>query len=152
MSVRARLLLDLGIFAALLVAFNPAWTGLAIHEWISLAAIVPLLVHTIVNWQWTLSVINSFVDRLLHASRLNLLVDVALFVSAVAVMLSGLLVSQVISGALGLATAPNPVWIAVHSLSADTTIALLLVHFALHWRWIASAAVRVVPSKSVSPR
>jgi hypothetical protein len=28
----------------------------------------------------------------------------------------------------------------VHSVSADLTIGLLLVHFMLHWRWIVNAA------------
>lgn len=152
MSTRSRLVLDIATFAALLVAFNPERTGLAIHEWLSLAAIVPLLVHVIVNWDWTLRVASAFVDRLFHATRLNLLVDVALFVSSVAVMLSGLLVSQVVSGAFGLSAEPSAVWIAVHSVSADATIALLLIHFALHWRWIANAARRLVPVDSAPNR
>ncbi len=152
MSPRSRLLLDVGMFAALLAAFNPAWTGLAVHEWLSLAVAIPLLVHLVINWEWTLRVLGSFVDRLFHATRLNLLVDVGLFVSSVAVMLSGLLVSQVISGALGIAVAPSSVWIAVHSVSADATIALLLVHLGLHWRWVTNAALRVVPVDSTQPR
>ncbi len=151
MTARSRLLLDLGMFAALLVAFNPAWTGLAIHEWLSLAAIIPLLVHVIINWDATLRVIERFLDRLVHASRVNILVDTALFVSTIAVMLSGLMVSQTIAGLLDLATAPNQLWVAIHSLTADTTIALLLVHFALHWRWVTSVAFRLVPAEKPAP-
>jgi hypothetical protein len=135
------------MFAAMLAAFNPAWTGIAIHEWLGLAVIVPLLVHVIINWDATLRVIEKFVDRLLSASRINVLVDVALFVSTVAVMLSGLMVSQTIAGLLGLATAPNAMWVALHSFTADTTIALLLVHFVLHWRWLTSVAFRLVPAE-----
>ncbi len=148
MNARSRLLLDLGMFAALLAAFNPAWTGIAIHEWLSLAVAIPLLVHVIVNWEATLRVVERFVDRLFHTSRVNVLVDVALFVSTVAVMLSGLMVSQAIAGLLGLAVNPNPLWVAIHSLSADATIALLLVHFALHWRWVASVAFRILPAEN----
>jgi hypothetical protein len=148
MTARSRLLLDLGMFAALLVAFNPAWTGIAVHEWLSLAAIIPLLVHVIINWDATLRVIETFLDRLVHASRVNILLDTALFVSTVAVMLSGLMVSQTIAGLLGLAATPNQLWVAIHSLAADTTIALLLAHFALHWRWVASVAFRLVPAEN----
>ncbi len=148
MSARSRLLLDLGMFAALLVAFNPAWTGIAVHEWLSLAVAIPLLVHVIINWEATLRVISTFVDRLLHQSRLNILVDVALFVSTVAVMLSGFMVSHAIAGLLGITMTPNALWVAIHSLSADATIALLLVHFALHWRWVTSVAFRLVPAEN----
>jgi len=137
MSARSRLLLDAGMFAAMLVAFNPAWTGLVVHEWLSLAVIVPLLIHLIVNWEWTVRVIERFAERLLHVSRLNLIVDAALFVSAVAVMLSGLMVSHVITGAAGITLSPSSLWVAVHSLSADATVVFLLLHFALHWRWVA---------------
>jgi hypothetical protein len=140
MSARARLLLDLGMFVGLLAAFNPAWTGMALHEWLSVALIVPLLLHLIINWEWTVRVVNTFAERLLHASRLNLVVDVALFVSAVAVMLSGLMVSGVIAGALGVAAAPSVMWVAVHSVSADAAVALLLLHFGLHWRWILNVS------------
>jgi hypothetical protein len=147
MTARSRFLLDLGMFAALVSAFYPAWTGLAVHEWLSLALIIPLLVHTVINWEMTLRVVRAFFDRLLHTSRLNLVVDAALFVSGVAVMLSGLMVSQVVAGTLGLRTAASPMWVALHSVSADATIALLLLHLALHWRWVVSVAFRVIPAR-----
>ena len=142
MSTRTRLVLDLGMFGALLVAFNPAWTGIAIHEWLSVAVIVPLLFHLIINWEWTLRVIERFTERLLHTSRLNLVVDIALFVSTVTVMLSGLLVSQAIAGAMGLSVAPSAMWVAVHSVSANATIVLLLAHLGLHAGWVVNAARR----------
>lgn len=152
MSARSRLVLDALLFAALLAAFNPLWTGIAVHEWLSVAVIVPLLVHVIINWDWTLRVVGAFFDRLLHASRLNLLVDVVLFVSTVTVMLSGLLISQVIGTALGLSVSPAPVWVALHSVSADATIALLVVHLALHWRWVVSVSRRFVAVESTPSR
>lgn len=136
MNARARLLLDLGTFVALVVAFNPALTGLAVHEWLSIAVIVPLLLHLIINWEQTLRFVELFADRLKNKSRADLVVDVGLFVSAVAVMLSGLMISQVVAGLLGVSIAPSAIWVAVHSVSADLTIALLVAHFALHWRWV----------------
>jgi hypothetical protein len=33
--------------------------------------------------------------------------------------------------------------VSTHSWSADATILLLLVHFALHWRWIVNVAGRL---------
>ena len=137
MTARTRLLLDIGMFAAMLAAYNPTLTGLSTHEWLSIAAIGPLLFHLVINWDWTVRVISTFVDRLYHTSRLNLIVDAALFVSSVAVMLSGLLVSQIALPALGVVVAPTAAWVALHSVAADMTVTLLLVHFALHARWFA---------------
>ena len=54
MSARARLWLDLALFGALFIAYNPAWTRIAIHEWLSVLVIVPLLFHVIINWDQTL--------------------------------------------------------------------------------------------------
>jgi hypothetical protein len=148
MTARTRLGIDIGLFLALLLAFNPALTGLAVHEWLSIAIIAPLLLHLVINWEWAVRIFSEFLDRLMHASRLNLVVDALLFLSAVAVMLSGLLVSQVALALLGIATAPSALWIALHAVSADTTIALLLLHFALHAKWV----VRVLSLPSTSQR
>ena len=49
MSARARLWLDLALFGALFLAYNPAWTGVAVNEWLSVVTVVPLLFHVIVN-------------------------------------------------------------------------------------------------------
>jgi hypothetical protein len=148
MTARARLLLDLVLFAVLLVAYNPSWTGLAVHEWLCVAAAVPLLFHLIVNWEWVVQVARRFGERLRAMPRVHLVVDTGLFVAAVSVMVSGLMVSQAIARALGLVIVPDSAWVLVHSWSADATIALLLIHFVLHWRWVVSTARRLSGPRS----
>ena len=140
MTTRARLYLDLALFGALFAAYNPAWTGLAVHEWLCVVAIVPLLFHIVVNWDQTLQILRRFAVIVRATPKVNLVVDAALFVAAVAVMLSGLLISQVVAGVAGVTILPSSLWMTVHSVSADLTIGLLLVHFVLHWKWIVNAA------------
>lgn len=140
MPARARLWLDLALFGALFVAYNPAWTGVAVHEWLCVITVVPLLFHVIVNWDQTLAILRRFGQKLRATPKVNLTVDVALFIVAVTVMLSGLLISQSVARALGIAIIPNALWVDTHAWSADATILLLLVHFALHWRWIVNVA------------
>lgn len=144
MLTRARLLLDAGLFAALLAVNNPAWTGMSAHEWLGIALITPLLVHLIVNWDWTVKTVLRFVDAARNASRVNLIVDTLLFLSTVAVMVSGLVISTALPGLLGVTTAHSIIWYALHSVSADATILLMLVHLGLHWRWIARTVGRLV--------
>lgn len=151
MSAPKRLLLDAALAIALLTAANPALTGISVHEWLSLAVVTPLLAHLVLNWEWTARMTRVFFDRALDMPRLNLLVDSVLFVSTVAVMLSGFMVSHVIAGLLGLPTTPSALWSAVHSVSADSTVLLLLAHFALHWRWIVRVASRWLAAETPAP-
>lgn len=144
MTARARLLLDTGMFAALLAVNNPAWTGISVHEWLGIALVTPLLVHLIVNWDWTVRTVVNFVDKARHASRVNLVVDTLLFLSTVAVMVSGFVVSTTLPALFGTTTSPSVIWYALHSVTADATILLMLVHLGLHWRWVARTIGRLV--------
>ena len=101
MTVRARLWLDLALFGALFLAYNPAWTGVAVHEWLCVITIVPLLFHVIVNWDQTLQILRRFAELVRATPKVNLVVDAALFVAAVTVMLSGLLISQSVARTFG---------------------------------------------------
>jgi hypothetical protein len=140
MSARARLWLDLALFAALFLAYNPAWTRIAVHEWLSVIIIVPLLFHVIINWDQTLAIMRRFAEIVRATPKVNLVVDGALFIAGVTVMLSGLLVSHYVLRAVGVSVTPTALWVSTHRWSADATILLLLAHFALHWRWILRSA------------
>jgi hypothetical protein len=139
MSNKTRLVLDIGLLLAFLVAFSPGATGISVHEWLSLAIGVPTLIHLVINWDWVVRVAGNVLGKIRATSRVNLAVDMALFVATITVMLSGLLVSQVIATSLGLALTPDAIWYAVHSASATISVVLLTIHFALHAPW----AVRI---------
>jgi len=137
MSTRNRLLLDVALFAAIVIAYAPSATGISVHEWLALAIVVPTLLHLVLNWDWVVRSASKLIDRLSTVSRLNLVVDVALFVAAVTVTVSGFMVSQAISTALGISVTATALWASVHSFSADATMLLLFAHFALHAKWMA---------------
>ncbi len=59
MSRRSRFFIDFALLIGLLVANAPARTGIAIHEWLSIALVVPLLVHLVINWEWTVHVTKT---------------------------------------------------------------------------------------------
>ena len=139
MTARKRLPIDMFMFAAFLVGYKAFSTGLSLHEWLCVVLVAPVLVHMVINWDWAVRVSTSFSSRLRRTTRVNLIVDIVLFVFTVAVMLSGFMVSRVFAAAVGFSTTPDPIWYTVHSLSADSVIASALVHFALHWKWFARA-------------
>jgi hypothetical protein len=154
MRARSRLLLDLVIACGLIAAYRPTWTGISLHEWVSIAIIVPLAVHLVVNWEWCVRIARTFLDRLFHTSRANFVVDVGLLIASVAVMLSGVMVSP-IPAFFGAATTQFPVWAILHAWSANAIIALFALHAALHWKWIAATVKRMASEfrpLTVAPR
>lgn len=144
MTIRNRLLLDCLMLGAFVASYRPAWTGFSLHEWLSLALVVPVLVHLVVNWDWVVRIVRRFYSKLRATNRLNLVVDVALFLSVVTVMLSGLLVSEAIMGLFGVAGTEEGIWYRMHSLSADAVILTVAAHVMLHLRWMVRAARRRV--------
>jgi hypothetical protein len=137
MSRRPRLAVDAILATAFLVAFYPAWTGLAIHEWLSVALIPVALVHLVANGDWVQRVVTSALEKLRQATILDFAVDAVLFVATITVMLSGLMVSRVVLAPFGLVALP--LWHTVHSLSAQAVIGLATLHGVLHWRWFAAS-------------
>jgi hypothetical protein len=144
MSTKTNLSLDIAIFSAFLVASAPALTGLAIHEWLSAALAATLLFHLLVHWNWVAKVTQTFFKKLFHASRLNYLMDTLLFVAMITVMLSGFLISKNILATFNIQLDVSRAWRALHSLSADATLLLTSLHFALHWTWIVSSMRRYI--------
>lgn len=140
MNRHRRLALDAALFLGFLLAANPQLTGLTLHEWLGLAVAAPAIFHLIINWDWVRGIIRSAIVKLRATSRVNFVIDLALFVSAVAVTLSGVLV---LPGVAEFANA-STIWYRIHSLSSDATVALLLAHLAMHGRWVArTVAVRL---------
>lgn len=142
MTVRNRLVLDGLMLGAVVAAYKPSWTGFSLHEWLGLALIVPILIHLVVNWDWVVRGIRRFYAKLRSTTRINLIVDIALFLSVVTVALSGLLISEAVMGLFGLAGTEEVVWYRVHSLSADAAIIMVAVHLVLHLKWIVRAVRR----------
>jgi len=141
---KTNLWLDVGIFVAFLLALDPRLTGIAIHEWLSLAAAGAVVAHLVLHWEWIVAVTRRILGRTSGAARLNYVVDALFFVNLIIIMLSGVMVSQAILPALGLAAPGGAFWLILHSLSADWAVALVAVHAALHWKWIVQALRRYV--------
>jgi hypothetical protein len=142
--MKTNLWVDLGIFAAFLVAFEPGLTGIAIHEWFSLAFAGTIVLHLILHWKWMVSVTVHFFKKVFHTTRLDYVVDGLLFIAFTAVMLSGLMISESVLAALGIPAPRQPVWRILHTESANLTLLLTGVHFALHWNWVVNAFSRVI--------
>ena len=151
MSQKTNLYVDIAILVGFLVAYEPALTGVAIHEWLSLAFASAIMLHLLLHWDWVVQVTLKFFRKLFHSSRLNYLLNLALLIDFVLIMLSGLLISKSVLPTLGLQVASDPAWRFLHSSAADFSLLLLGLHLALHWKWILSTTKRYLFSPRKQP-
>ena len=140
----AKLLVDILIFAAFLIAMEPRASGLAIHEWLSLAAIAAVIVHLLLNWEWITQITRRLLGKVNEVIRINYLLNWALFIDAILIMLSGIMISEVAMPTLGISLGRNFAWRSLHDLSANLFLGLLGLHTALHWAWVVNAFKRYV--------
>lgn len=146
MSAKTNLTLDFTIFTAFLAVVNPALTGMTIHEWLALAFAAAIVTHLLFHWKWLVAISKQFFKKLIHQSRLNYVVDALFFISMTAAMLSGLLISKSVMSTLGIHLNANHGWESIHRLAADTSLIMLGLHFALHFKWVVAHLKRYLVS------
>lgn len=138
------LLIDTTIFIAFLVAMAPRFSGIAIHEWLSIAFGAAIITHLLLHWQWLVGVTKRFFGKTPWLARANYVLNTLLFVSMTVIIVSGLLISEEALPLLGIPTAHGGVWRRLHTLSADVTVLLIGLHLAMHWSWMVRAVRRYV--------
>jgi hypothetical protein len=145
------LALDASMLLLYLAAENPAATGIAWHEWLSVGLAFALAVHFALNWKRTGRVLSKYFRKLWHVSRVNLAVDAALGIAVTLVMVSGLAISRVVIGAVGLEASSTAMWTKLHALSATFALVFLAIHLGLHWQWMETVLRRVFTARSPRP-
>jgi hypothetical protein len=128
-SARKQLVLNAVLLGTLVATYRPDWMGVAVHQWLGMAIIVPLLAHNIVNW-------NRRGDQASRRSptckqempRVSAAANGMLFVITVCAMVSGFMVSPALRASLGVHSAETLVWHDIHAWSANATVVLLALH------------------------
>jgi hypothetical protein len=135
MNMRHAVVIDVIAAVAYVAAANPAVTGLALHEWLSIGCLAVFIVHCAVQYDWIIATLRHRYNRT-RTRILNLLLDIATLAAFMTVMTSGLMVSRLIMPLLGLVSPGYFFWAPLHSISAKILLALLLVHLAVHLPWL----------------
>ena len=136
---RTRLLVDIAIFAGFLVAMDPRSTGIAVHEWLSIAFAGTVIAHLLLNWRWFVEVTRRFVGKLATRCRVNYVLNLLLFIDVTLCVFTGIMISEAALPWLGITLPMNLLWRRLHDLSADLSLFLIGLHVALHWGWIVTA-------------
>ena len=138
-QTRTKWVLDLALFIGFLIAMEPRSTGIAIHEWFTLAALGTILIHLLLNWDWLAQVTRRFFGQVSGRSRLNYILNWLLFIDGILLMLTGIMISEHVVPALGFSLPVGFAWRRLHDMSANLGLILLGFHTALHWGWIVKA-------------
>ena len=141
--------LDAGLAVIFAAEMEVHFTGLVLHEWLGLFIIALLVLHIVLHWNWVVSVTRTFFHKLIHESRLNYVLNAALFVDVIVVSLTGIAVSETLGLDFGLRGAMLIDWQSIHALSSHLSLVLTAAHVALHWKWIATHAGKYLfPAKA----
>ena len=118
--------------------FRSSWTGIGLHEWLSLAVFVVLFVHVLFHMDWVIKTTKNAFKHPSWQTTGNWVLNLLLIITLVLCMVSGLLISGDVLPALGLFADGYYFWDPIHSFSAKLLLALIIVHIVVHWRWIFS--------------
>lgn len=129
---KLNLCLDLALVIAFAVEMEEHFTGLHNHELIGLALGIAILIHVALHWDWVVSVTKRFFNKVIHESRLNYVLNMALFVDMLVIVVTGFLISRT----LGLNFRVDDTIEPIHLLASHLSLVLIGLHVALHWKWI----------------
>lgn len=138
-QTKTKLWLDVLIFIAFLVTMDPHSSGIAIHEWLSLAMIAALTVHLLLSWDWIVEISSRFLRKVGGQNRINYILNWLLFIDGTLIMVSGIMISEVALPVIGIQLPAGFAWRRLHDMSANIGLLLLGLHTALHWSWIVTA-------------
>lgn len=148
-GIRARFVVDVVLTLSFVALMSVPFTGLLLHEWWGIALIGVIVVHLLAQWDWTVASTRRFLHALTGRLRFTYVLNWLLFVAAVLVMVSGILISEAALPGLGLPTARSTgsslfrFWRLLHTVSTDAVIVLAGIHLGLNWRWVLNAVRHV---------
>lgn len=135
---------DVSMFALFLLVINVPMTGLTIHEWLGILIGGVMVAHLIQHADWVASMFQRVLAATSLQNRVNYLMMIGLFIGFASIIISGLLISQVALPFVGYTPTGGPFWLWLHLSSVGWVVALVAIHVAMNWKWIASTTERLV--------
>jgi hypothetical protein len=130
-----------------------------LHTWGGAVMISAAIIHLAFHWKWVISMVRRIFNDLFGRSgsmnprgRWNLVLDLVVGISFLLAALSGLYFLFFPGGhaaADPLFLFTRTTWDLIHTWSGVILIAAAVLHFAIHWNWIAKVTRKLlVPARS----
>ncbi|MGD9091284.1 MAG: DUF4405 domain-containing protein [Anaerolineales bacterium] len=130
-----------------------------LHMWGGVVMIAVATIHLVLHWSWVVNMTRRLIrdltgknGKMKRRSRLNLLLNVVVWLSFLVTAISGMYL-LFIPGGRG---AIDPMllfsritWDLIHTWAGVTLIAAGVIHFGIHWRWIVNVSKSI--SKDLMP-
>lgn len=138
------LILDTLLFLAMAVLLEPRFAGLAIHEWLGLAVLPPIILHILLAWPWIGTLAVRLRAKGAWRLRVNVFLNSLLFVTFVVVAFSGIMTSLIALPAMGISPGNYASWRLLHREWEVYLQVVVGLHIAMNWGWIVGAVRRHV--------
>ena len=138
--------LDVTLLVSVCALQTVSFTGLVLHEWLGLAMVGMVFAHMLFSWSWIASLSRRLFAVQSARARINYLLNLSLFAAVVAVIFSGILISQKAIPALTGTKAGAEMdwrWDYLHDLFSQFVVMLAGFHLAMNWDWVFAAAERL---------
>ncbi len=130
-----KLMLDIILTVLFITLIYPRDTGFTFHEIAGLSISVLFLVHIGLNWSWFKNItINIFNPRLKSKPRLFYLMDCISFIAVAAIIVTGVMISQVLFPSQDMI---SHTVVVVHKWISYFCLVWFGLHIVLHWRFLA---------------
>jgi hypothetical protein len=134
----------------------------SIHTWAGVGMIVAAAIHIPIHWGWIVTMTkrlgNIFLGRcelMNGGGQFNLLINALLALSAVLASISGLYFLFSPPGSDKTVASflfTRSIWDIIHTWSGVTMMAVALLHFNIHWRWITKVAQKIFNISQTEPK
>ncbi|MDR1508505.1 MAG: DUF4405 domain-containing protein [Synergistaceae bacterium] len=140
-----RLIIDLAMTVLLLCAMAYRITGDVAHEWIGITVTALFILHNAVNWRWYRGIFTGKYD---FRRVLNTAVNLLLFVTMAALVISGVLISRTVFAFMGFSGGMQIRQ--AHTAAAYWGLIFIAVHLGMHWEMIMAVMRRTTKSAGTS--
>lgn len=148
---RLSLWLDTILLLAFSVLMVTDFTGLPIHEWLGIALIPAILFHLLLQWPWIATRTRRLAQPRTGRTRVNYAINLVLFLSMVATIQSGLVISRIVMPSFVAGWLGDRRWGQVHGWASSVLLLMVGLHVALNWDWILAVVrkrLRLSPGTS----
>ena len=120
-----------------------------LHTWLGIVMIVAAAVHLAIHWTWVKMMTKRVIDvvrtrgvKMSPGAKINIAIDATVAISFVIAAISGLYFFFFPEGSRVTVLFDSTTWDLLHTWSGVAMMVAVLVHLAIHWRWITNVTSR----------